>query len=256
VRRCIHFVVCVAALVALYTAFEYGVSDVMYSRRQSNLSADFESSRPSLASGTAVAHLQIRTLGTDTYVVENDSLASLRGGPAHRSDTPLPGQPGNSIIVGHHNRYGAPLDGIERLRVGDHIVTTARGGRPVTFTVAAAERTSGLASTLFAASTDARLTIATGHGGRLSSDLYVVQAVVDAKAPAILSAPVGLKRAQGGYVGAMVVANVAFIGAVAAYAWMRKRYGRLLVLVVIAPLVVLSLVSLLLFTEQLLPAFG
>jgi hypothetical protein len=142
------------------------------------------------------------------------------------------------------------------LRAGDRITTTARGGLAVTFTVDAAERTSGLASSLFAASTDARLTIATGHGGRLSSDLYVVQAVADPKSPAAASAPVSLKRAQGGYGLAMLVANLAFLGAVAAYAWMRKRYRRRLVLVVISPLVVLSLVSLFLFTEQLLPAFA
>jgi len=57
---------------------------------------------------------------------------SLEGRPQERcrahASTPLPGQPGNSVLPGHRTTYGAPFHELDELEVGDIIeVETAIG---------------------------------------------------------------------------------------------------------------------------------
>jgi LPXTG-site transpeptidase (sortase) family protein len=61
-------------------------------------------------------------------VVEGVSVADLRNGAGHMPRTPLPGQPGNSVIAGHRTTYGAPFHELDELNPGDTIeVDTAIG---------------------------------------------------------------------------------------------------------------------------------
>lgn len=61
-------------------------------------------------------------------VVEGVRLADLRTGAGHMPTTPLPGQPGNSVISGHRTTYGAPFHEFDELIPGDTIeVDTAIG---------------------------------------------------------------------------------------------------------------------------------
>jgi sortase A len=61
-------------------------------------------------------------------VVHGVSVADLRSGAGHMPDTPLPGQPGNSVISGHRTTYGAPFNELDTLEPGDRIeVETAIG---------------------------------------------------------------------------------------------------------------------------------
>ncbi len=55
-------------------------------------------------------------------IVEGAEEAQLRSGPGHWRGSPLPGQPGNSIISGHRTTYGAPFWNLGEFAPGDRIV--------------------------------------------------------------------------------------------------------------------------------------
>jgi sortase A len=81
-----------------------------------------------LAPGTAVAVLNIPELELTTVVFQGTSGQVLEGGPGHLRDTPLPGQPGISVIFGRRTAYGGPFSQLQALRVGDYFtVTTGQG---------------------------------------------------------------------------------------------------------------------------------
>lgn len=54
-------------------------------------------------------------------VVEGVKRSDLKNGAGHMPSTPLPGQPGNSVISGHRTTYGAPFHELEQLELGDEI---------------------------------------------------------------------------------------------------------------------------------------
>ncbi len=54
-------------------------------------------------------------------VVEGVKRSDLKNGAGHMPSTPLPGQPGNSVVSGHRTTYGAPFHEFDQLEVGDVI---------------------------------------------------------------------------------------------------------------------------------------
>jgi sortase A len=54
-------------------------------------------------------------------VVEGVGRNDLKNGVGHMPSTPLPGQPGNSVISGHRTTYGAPFHEFDQLNPGDII---------------------------------------------------------------------------------------------------------------------------------------
>ena len=54
-------------------------------------------------------------------VVEGVKRSDLKNGAGHMPSTPLPGQPGNSVISGHRTTYGAPFHEFDELEPGDII---------------------------------------------------------------------------------------------------------------------------------------
>jgi sortase A len=54
-------------------------------------------------------------------VVEGVGRSDLKNGAGHMPSTPLPGQPGNSVISGHRTTYGAPFHELDQLVSGDEI---------------------------------------------------------------------------------------------------------------------------------------
>ena len=78
--------------------------------------------------GQAMAQLVIPKMGLTATVVSGVSSESLRRGPGHFPDTPMPGMPGNSAIAGHRTTWGAPFGSIEKLEPGDEIkIQTIQG---------------------------------------------------------------------------------------------------------------------------------
>ena len=64
----------------------------------------------------------------NVVVVEGTSSGDLLAGPGHLRDSPLPGQAGESVLVGRSATAGGPFSGITRLRRGDVIVVRTGQG--------------------------------------------------------------------------------------------------------------------------------
>ena len=82
-----------------------------------------------LQTGRGIGWISLPALGRRYAVVHGTDTQSLRKGPAHYSDTPLPGQGGTIGIAGHRTTYLAPFRTIDRLRPGNRIVLTMPYGR-------------------------------------------------------------------------------------------------------------------------------
>jgi sortase A len=79
--------------------------------------------------GDAIARIRIPAIGVDDYVVEGTDTGSLRKGPGHYPETPLPGDPGTAAIAGHRTTYGAPFRDVDDLDQGDRIELEMPYGR-------------------------------------------------------------------------------------------------------------------------------
>jgi sortase A len=79
--------------------------------------------------GDSIAHIEISAIDVSEYVVEGTDLASLRKGPGHYPETPLPGDPGTTAIAGHRTTYGAPFRRIDQLKRGNRITLDMPDGR-------------------------------------------------------------------------------------------------------------------------------
>jgi sortase A len=115
------------------------VSSFAASRQQSELGKALEhpSKRILLKEplpGDAIGKIELPSLGRHYFVVEGDDGASLRKGPGHYPDTPLPGERGTVAIAGHRTTHGAPFRTIDRLHRGNKIVLSMPYGR-FTYTV-------------------------------------------------------------------------------------------------------------------------
>jgi sortase A len=118
--------------------FAFGLSGLQEQRSQHLLYAQFrgllDPSSPTAPSiggvipvGTPVALMNSPRAGIDNaVVVEGTSSGTLLEGPGHLRNSPLPGQAGESIVMGKGMTAGAPFGGITRLRKGD--VITVRTG--------------------------------------------------------------------------------------------------------------------------------
>lgn len=82
-----------------------------------------------VSTGQSFAFLTIPKIGLDDVVVyEGVDRETLKSGPGHMERTPLPGQPGNSVISGHRTTYGRPFFDFDLVVAGDRIeVETATG---------------------------------------------------------------------------------------------------------------------------------
>ncbi len=153
-------------LTLLFVAYQLWGTGVLTDRYQSDLEEDFselidvvEETTPTTSApetsesdefnyaellwrpeGQAMAQLVIPKMGLTATVVSGVSSESLRRGPGHFPDTPMPGMPGNSAIAGHRTTWGAPFGNIEKLEPGDEIkIQTIQG----TFTYVVLEQNGG-----------------------------------------------------------------------------------------------------------------
>jgi sortase A len=76
--------------------------------------------------GSALAELSIPRLHLSTVVLHGSDAQTLRRGPGHLENTPLPGEPGNAVIAGHRDSFFRPLRDIQ---VGDDVFVDTRQGR-------------------------------------------------------------------------------------------------------------------------------
>jgi sortase A len=249
--------VTVAVLAILVVVgFQGPLGHVWYQARQQNLAADLNAKRPKVAKGQALGIIQIPKINLNLIVVEGDGPTELRGGPGHRTGTPVPGQAGNSLIFGHRSGWGAPLSGLAQLQPNDHVDIKVRAQTaPVQFTVVSVARVRPNDVRLLAPSDDHRVTLITGTGARFSDERLVVSAV---------SGPVGKLqppgrhlRATSGYASDLLNATVAIslvlvAASILSMRALRSRHRPVVAAVVVTPLALGALLALLLELDLVL----
>jgi sortase A len=78
--------------------------------------------------GERLGTLQIGAIGLRSSVFEGIDVQTLRKGPGHDPQSPLPGEPGHVVILGHRTTYDAPFLRLDALRPGNLMsLTTAEG---------------------------------------------------------------------------------------------------------------------------------
>lgn len=78
--------------------------------------------------GSTLGRLAIPAIEIDEVMFEGVGRETLKMGPGHMPWTPVPGQPGNSVVSGHRTTYGRPFYDLDLLEEGDRIeVETAVG---------------------------------------------------------------------------------------------------------------------------------
>jgi len=190
----------VCSVAALFIGvFAFSLSGFQEQRSQHLLYADFrgllDSRNPVAPSiggvihpGTPIAMLSAPVAGLDrVIVVEGSTSGDVLSGPGHRPNTPLPGQPGASIIVGRSVTSGAPFAGIALLRRGS-VIHVRTGQGPFRYTVVGRVPDGQPLPTVRSDSGLLILVTSTGSGwaGKLTSShlLYVVARLDGTAVPA------------------------------------------------------------------------
>jgi sortase A len=131
----------VSVVIVFFGAFAFVLGGLQEQRSQHQLYSQFrgllDPSSPvaphiggAIPDGSPVALLNSPAAGLhNVVIVEGTSAADLLSGPGHRSDTPLPGQAGESVLLGRSTTAGAPFGHITRLQKGDVITVTTGQGR-------------------------------------------------------------------------------------------------------------------------------
>ena len=79
--------------------------------------------------GDPVGRIRIPEVGVSKVIVEGTDGGSLRKGPGHYPETPLPGIRGTVAIAGHRTTYGAPFNDLDKLEKQDEVVVEMPYGR-------------------------------------------------------------------------------------------------------------------------------
>lgn len=79
--------------------------------------------------GDPIGRIDIPEIDASKVVVEGTDGGSLRKGPGHYPETPLPGIRGTVAIAGHRTTYGAPFRDLDKLEKGDRISIEMPYGR-------------------------------------------------------------------------------------------------------------------------------
>ena len=133
-------IVTVGIVVLYFVIFAFGLSAVQEHRNQKQLYRTMRGLvNPAsqvapwiggkIPTGSPVALITASAAGMkDLVVVEGSSSDQMRDGPGHLSDSPLPGQVGDSIVIGRSTTTGAPFGSVPSLRQGDKLtVITGQG---------------------------------------------------------------------------------------------------------------------------------
>lgn len=86
------------------------------------------------APGDPIAYLSIPSIGLDVVVAEGATPSVMRRGPGHLAGSAVPGENGVAIVSGNRFGFGSYFLRLDRIEVGDEIVTQSALGR-TTYTV-------------------------------------------------------------------------------------------------------------------------
>jgi sortase A len=128
--------------------------------------------------GDPVAYIDIDRIGVHAVVVEGATASSLKKGPGVAASGVLPGQPGQTIIVGRRTSYGGPFRHIDALSPGDEIKTTTPYGA-FTYRVREKRTIDSVGSSDFPPATGSLLTLVTSDPPYVGGGALVVAAAVE-----------------------------------------------------------------------------
>ncbi|CAM4003339.1 sortase [Kibdelosporangium persicum] len=228
-----------SALAFGFAAYLLILSPLQYDRAQTLLYAQAretlaDTSMPTggkIDAGTPIAFLEIPGLQLSEVVVEGTAGSQLAQGPGHGRTTPLPGQPGTSVLMGRAQTYGAPFKDIGRLQSGDEVKVTTAQGR-FTYRVDRVRRDGDPRPPVAGVS---RMMLISAEGGDLTGPertVYVdttltgdAVAAPGGRSTTLLPEESALKRDTGVLVDLVLWLQVLLL-AVGVFAWARIRWGR------------------------------
>ncbi len=144
---------------------------------------------PPIEEGDPIARIEIPRIGVDNIVVAGVDKNDLKKGPGHYPGTPMPGQLGNSAIAGHRTTYGQPFYDVDKLEVGDEIVTTTLAGRYVYRVTGQEIVTPSDYQVIATVDTEqANLTLTSCHPKWTTRERIIIHATLD---PTASTAPIG-----------------------------------------------------------------
>jgi LPXTG-site transpeptidase (sortase) family protein len=184
-----------------------------------------------LALGAPVAVLHIPSIGLREVVFQGTTSGVLTKGPGHLRNTPMPGQPGTSTVLGRQWGYGSPFHHLGELRAGDTItVTTGQGQQQYRVT---GVRQAGDPAPAVLHTGQGRLTLITATGGlytphgvlRVDADLVSDVQPGPAAGGQIPTAERPLEGDPSAWLPVMLWLQ-ALLLAVVAVTWAFRRWGR------------------------------
>lgn len=134
-RRALQAIAALAVVGILVAAYLTWVSTALLTRHQGDRIAELKDTlasptaphRP--APGSAMALVEIPSVGFEQVVAEGTTPAVLDGGPGHVIGSALPGQAGRAVITGRRWTSGAPFAFVPSLKRGTSIYVTDVLGR-------------------------------------------------------------------------------------------------------------------------------
>jgi sortase A len=200
-----------------------------------------------IPAGSPVGVLDIPRAGIHgEVIVEGTSSTTLRSGPGHERTTPLPGQPGTSVVFGKALTFGGPFGSLTDLRGGDTITVTTDQGT-MRFSVIDVRHPGDLQPLPPATG---RITLVSLSGGLSPSKVTYVDADLQGQAYAAPSGrPTSLNANEipmAGDSGSLVIVTLVLwmqflLLIVLALTWVQTRWNRWQVWLVGMPLILMAL---------------
>ena len=257
------------AVVALFLAFQFFATQLVYDRSQSLLRQQLQSLVASKeatsttwipSDGQPIGVLMIPKIGLSTVVVQGSSAAMTEKGPGHLRGTALPGRFGNSVFLGRRSTYGAPFERLDELRPFDTI-EVATGAGAFTYLVATVAVVRPGEADVVGPSDDSRLTLITSSPRYLTTGRLVVTAVLKTKpaeAPAtgtvmIVPTELGLQGDTGGVGGVLLWGELAAVSLIGAL-WLKRRVSWRVAWLLGTPLVIALLWAAFRAADRFFPA--
>ncbi|MBV9952216.1 MAG: class E sortase [Acidimicrobiia bacterium] len=245
-------------LVLGFVLFLFVMTPLVHGRTQRSLEQSFRTELGfaqaplggAIKQGSAVAVLQIPEIGVHEVVIEGTSASMLKRGPGHLRTSPLPGQPGNSVVAGRRASYGGPFLHLDRLHRGDTIRVTTGQGLSI-FVVQRVGTVSPGHADPIGPTRDSRITLVTSDPVFAASRRLVAVATLqgdpwaqpDGRPTQLHTDELGLQGQPGAagrvlfWGGVLIVAGIASV-------WLLRRWPGQVAYVLIAPVMLLLLVLL------------
>jgi sortase A len=211
----------------------------LYGQLRAELSELSDTTAPlggQIRAGDPVALIEAPDIGLRQVVVEGTASSQLSAGPGHRRDTPLPGQPGVSVLYGHSTAFGAPFGRLASLRP-DETITVTTGQGQFHYRVTDVRRAQDPLPVALRGSAG-RLTLVTAEGDGWRTGwapdhvLYVDADLVDPAQPGLPSRPAAVPTAEKAMqtdpyaLIPLVLWLQGLVAAALAVTWARLRWGR------------------------------